>query len=56
MARSLRAVDWLVLAVLIVIAAIIIYFVTPLAILIAIAAAAYFIYKWYVGDRHAIVR
>jgi 4-hydroxybenzoate polyprenyltransferase len=49
MARALGAADWLVLAVLIIIAGIIIYFLTPLAVVIAIVAAAYFIYRWYTG-------
>jgi hypothetical protein len=50
MARPLGALDWLVIAALIIIAAIIIYFLWPLAIAIAIIAAAYFIYRWYTRE------
>lgn len=43
--------DWFIIAVLAIAAALIIYFLTPLAIVIAIIAAAYFIYRWYTGHR-----
>jgi hypothetical protein len=45
----MRALDWLIVAVLVIIAALVIYYLWPLAVAIAIIAAAYFIYKWYVG-------
>jgi hypothetical protein len=51
MARPLNAIDWLVIIALIVVAAVIIYFLWPLAVAVAIIAAAYFIYKWYTGQR-----
>jgi len=50
MARSMRALDWLIIAVLVIIAALVIYYLWPLAVAIAIIAAAYFIYKWYTGQ------
>jgi hypothetical protein len=49
MARPMRALDWLIVAVLVIIAALVIYYLWPLAVAIVIIAAAYFIYKWYVG-------
>lgn len=51
MARPLGMIDWLVIIALIIIAAVIIYFLWPLAVAVAIIAAAYFIYKWYTGQR-----
>jgi|Tabmets5t2r1_1033131.scaffolds.fasta_scaffold844767_1 hypothetical protein len=54
MARQLGALDWLVIIALVIIAAIIIYFLTPIALVIAIAAAAYFIYRWYTGERTVV--
>jgi hypothetical protein len=47
----MRALDWLIIAVLVIIAALVIYYLWPLAVAIAIIAAAYFIYKWYTGQR-----
>jgi hypothetical protein len=37
----------LIIAVLIIIAALLIYFLQPLVIALAIIAAGYFIYRWY---------
>jgi len=51
MARPLNLIDWIVIAVLIVIAAVLIYLVRPLVIVIAIAAVGYLIYRWYTGRR-----
>jgi len=54
MARALRTLDWLVIAALVIIAAIIIVFLWPLAVAVAVIAAAYFIYRWYTGQRPII--
>ena len=43
--------DWLVIAALVIVAAILIYVLQPLVIVIAIAAVAYIIYRWYTGRR-----
>ena len=51
MARPLRTLDWAVIAVLVIVAAIVIYLLWPLVIAIAIIAAGYFIYRWYTGRR-----
>jgi hypothetical protein len=51
MARPLRALDWVVIAALVIVAAILIYVLWPLIIAIAIIAAGYFIYRWYTGRR-----
>jgi hypothetical protein len=51
MARPLRALDWVVIAALVILAAILIYVLWPLVVAIAIIAAAYFIYRWYTGRR-----
>jgi hypothetical protein len=51
MARPLRALDWLVLGALVILAAIVIYLLQPLVIVIAIAAVGYLIYRWYTGKR-----
>jgi hypothetical protein len=45
----MRALDWLIIAVLVIIAALVIYYLWPLAVAVAIIAAAYLIYRWYVG-------
>jgi hypothetical protein len=47
LARSLSVFDIIIIAVLIIIAALVIYFLRPLVIAIAIIAAGYFIYRWY---------
>jgi hypothetical protein len=47
LARSLSVFDIIIIAVLIIIAALLIYFLQPLVIAIAIIAAGYFIYRWY---------
>ena len=47
LARSLSLFDIIIIAVLIIIAALVIYFLRPLVISIAIIAAGYFIYRWY---------
>ena len=51
MARQLGVLDWLVIAVLVILAALVIYFLQPLVIVIAILAVAYLIYRWYTGRR-----
>jgi hypothetical protein len=51
MARPLRTLDWAVIAVLIILAALVIYLLRPLIIAIAIIAVAYLIYRWYTGKR-----
>ena len=51
MARPLRTLDWVVIAVLVIVAAIVIYLLQPLIIVIAIAAVGYIIYRWYTGRR-----
>jgi hypothetical protein len=51
MARPLRALDWVVIAALVIVAAILIYVLWPLVVAIAIIAAGYFIYRWYTGRR-----
>ena len=47
LARSLSLFDIIIIAVLIIITALVIYFLRPLVIAIAIIAAGYFIYRWY---------
>lgn len=47
MSRPLKTIDIIVLAILVIVAAILIYFIWPLIIAIVIIGAAYFIYKWY---------
>ena len=51
MARPLRALDWAVIAALVIVAAIVIYLIWPLVVAIAIIAAGYFIYRWYTGRK-----
>ena len=51
MARPLRALDWVVIAVLVILAAMVIYLLRPLVIAIAIIAVGYIIYRWYTGRR-----
>ncbi|MDQ3969674.1 MAG: hypothetical protein M3275_14920 [Thermoproteota archaeon] len=51
MARPLRALDWVVIAVLVIVAALVIIFLWQLVIAIVIIAAGYFIYRWYTGRR-----
>jgi hypothetical protein len=51
MVRPLRLLDWIVIAILVIIAAIVIYLLKPLVIAIAIIAVAYLIYRWYTGKR-----
>ena len=46
LARSLSLFDIIIIAVLIIIAALVIYFLRPLVIAIAIITAGYFIYRW----------
>lgn len=48
--------DWIVIAVLVVVAAVLIYLLRPLVIIIAIAAVGYLIYRWYTGRRLVRVR
>jgi hypothetical protein len=51
MARPLNLLDWIVIAALVIIAAVLIYLLQPLVIVIAIAAVGYIIYRWYTGRR-----
>ncbi len=51
MPRPLGALDWLVIAALVILAAIVIYLLQPLVVVIAIAAVGYLIYRWYTGRR-----
>lgn len=51
MARPLRALDWVIIAALVIVAAILIYLLWWLVIAVAIIAAGYFIYRWYTGRR-----
>jgi hypothetical protein len=51
MARALRTLDWVVIAALVILAALIIYLLQPLVIVIAIIAVGYIIYRWYTGRR-----
>lgn len=46
-ARPLGILDILIIAALVIVAAIVIYFLWPLVIAIIIIGAAYYIYKWY---------
>jgi hypothetical protein len=51
MTRPLRALDWIVIAVLVILAALVIYLLRPLVIAVAIIAVGYLIYRWYTGRR-----
>jgi hypothetical protein len=51
MTGPMRALDWVVIAVLVILAALVIYLLRPLVIAIAIIAVAYLIYRWYTGRR-----
>ncbi|MFL6309994.1 MAG: hypothetical protein ACJ70T_08360 [Nitrososphaera sp.] len=51
MARPLRALDWIVIAVLVILAAIILWLLKELIVVIAIIAVGYIIYRWYTGRR-----
>ena len=51
MARPLRAIDWIVITVLVILAALVIYLLRPLVIAVAIIAVGYLIYRWYTGRR-----
>ena len=51
MARPLNLLDWIIIAVLVIVAAVVIYLLQPLVIVIAIAAVGYLIYRWYTGRR-----
>jgi hypothetical protein len=51
MARQLNLLDWIIIAVLVIVAAVVIYLLQPLVIVIAIAAVGYLIYRWYTGRR-----
>jgi hypothetical protein len=51
MARPLNLLDWIIIAVLVIVAAVLIYLLRPLVIVIAIAAVGYLIYRWYTGRR-----
>ena len=51
MARPLNTLDCVVIAALVILAAVLIYLLRPLVIVIAIAAVGYLIYRWYTGRR-----
>jgi hypothetical protein len=51
MARPLRTLDWVVIAALVILAAVVIYLLQPLIIVIAIIAVGYIIYRWYTGRK-----
>ena len=51
MARPLRALDWVIIAALVIVAAILIYLLWWLVVAVAIITAGYFIYRWYTGRR-----
>jgi hypothetical protein len=51
MARPLRALDWAVIAGLVILAAIIIVLLRELIVVIVIIAVGYIIYRWYTGRR-----
>jgi hypothetical protein len=51
MARPLRALDWVVIAVLVILAAVVIYLIRELVVVIVIIAVGYLIYRWYTGRR-----
>ena len=51
MPRPKRVLDWVVIAVLVILAAFVIYLLRPLIIAIAIIAVGYLIYKWYTDKR-----
>lgn len=51
MTRPLRALDWIVIAVLVILAALVIYLLRPLVIAVVIIAVGYLIYRWYTGRR-----
>jgi len=51
MARPLSALDWVVIAALVILAAIVIWLIRELVVVIVIIAVGYIIYKWYTGRR-----
>jgi hypothetical protein len=51
MARPLSALDWVVIAVLVILAAIVIWLIRELVVVIVIIAVGYIIYRWYTGRR-----
>lgn len=51
MARPLGALDWVAIAALVILAALVIYLLQPLVVVIAIAAVGYLIFRWYTGIR-----
>ena len=51
MARPLNLLDWIVIAAQVIVAAVVIYQLQPLVIVIAIAAVGYLIYRWSTGRR-----
>ncbi|MDQ4050746.1 MAG: hypothetical protein M3093_03965 [Thermoproteota archaeon] len=51
MARPLRALDWVIIAVLVIIAAVVLWFIRELVIVLVIIAVGYIIYRWYTGRR-----
>ena len=51
MARPLSALDWVVIAALVILAAIVIWLIKELVVVIVIIAVGYIIYRWYTGRR-----
>jgi hypothetical protein len=47
MTKSLGVLDILIIAALIIIAALVIYFLWPLVVAVVIVGVGYYIYKWY---------
>lgn len=47
LAKPLGVIDVLIIAALVIVAAVVIYFLWPLIIAIVIIGVAYYIYKWY---------
>jgi len=51
MARPLSALDWVVIVALVILAAIVIWLIKELVVVIVIIAVGYIIYRWYTGRR-----
>jgi hypothetical protein len=51
MARPLRTLDWVVIAALVILAAVVIWLIRELVVVIVIIAVGYIIYRWYTGRR-----
>ena len=49
MARPLRMLDWVVIAALVILAAVVIWLIKEFVVVIVIIAVGYIIYRWYTG-------